>query len=108
MVEGTVKIDNRDSIENYLRIASSACESGNNNEAENYCNKIIEIDSENYKAWFIKGKAAGWQSTLAKIRLDETLNCFSKAVDFAPEEEKEAVKKQSADEMDKLSMALVN
>lgn len=114
MIEGkvdvsgsTVKVDNSDFIVNYYKMAESAYASKNQEEAENYCNKIIEIDPDNYKAWLLKGRAAGWQSTLANIRLEETINCFSKAVDKAPEDEKESVKKEAADELYSLLFALV-
>lgn len=115
MIEGTVdvsgstvKVDNSASIENYYKMAESAYESSNQKEAENYCNKIIEIEPDNYKAWLLKGRAAGWQSTLGKLRLEEAVNCFSKAVDNSPEDDKERVKKEAADELDNLSFALVS
>jgi len=115
MIEGnvdvsgsTVKVDNTGSIENYFKMAESAYDSSNQKEAESYCNKIIEIDPDNYKAWLLKGRAAGWQSTLGNLRLEEAVNCFSKAVDNAPEEEKDNVKKEAAAELDNLSFALVS
>ena len=87
MIEGkvdvsgsTIKVDNSASIANYFKLAESAYDSDNQKEAENYCNKIIEIEPENYKAWLLKGKAAGWQSTLANIRIEESVNCFTKAL----------------------------
>ena len=115
MIEGnvdvsgsTVKVDNTGSIENYYKMAESAYDSSNQKEAENYCNKIIEIDPDNYKAWLLKGRAAGWQSTLGNLRIEEAVNCFSKAVGNAPEDEKDAVKKEAAEELDNLSFALVS
>ena len=48
--------DELDMIENYLGMARSAKDAGNNTEAEAYCNKVIEIDPNNYKAWMIKGR----------------------------------------------------
>lgn len=106
-VAGTVKVDDTAKIENYYTMAESAYNAGNIQEAENYCNKIIEIDSTNYKAWFTKGKAAGWQSTLKNIRIEESVNCFTKAIDNAPENEIEEIKKQSASEIASLSTALM-
>lgn len=115
MIEGTVdvsgstvKVDNTASIANYYKMAESAYESSNQKEAERYCNKIIEIDPDNYKAWLLKGRAAGWQSTLGNIRIEESVNCFTKALDNAPEEEKENVKKEAANEIEKLSKALIS
>jgi tetratricopeptide (TPR) repeat protein len=114
MIEGTVdvsgstvKVDNTAPIENYFKMAESAYESSNQKEAENYCNKIIEIDPNNYKAWLLKGKAAGWQSTLGNIRVEESVNCFTKALDNAPEEEKSAIKKEASAEIENLSTALM-
>ncbi|MGN9235492.1 CFI-box-CTERM domain-containing protein [Atopobiaceae bacterium HCP3S3_D6] len=114
MIEGTVdvsgstvKVDNSASIANYYKMAESAYESSNQKEAENYCNKIIEIDPNNYKAWLLKGKAAGWQSTLTNIRIEESVNCFTKAVDNAPEDDKDRVKKEASQEIESLSTALM-
>lgn len=85
-VSGTVKVDNTDKIENYLEMARSAYEAGNKREAEAYCNRIIEIEPQNYEAWMLKGQSAGWQSSLGNIRLSEAINCFLNAIKFAPEE----------------------
>ena len=107
-VSGTVKVDNTDKIKNYLEMAKSAYDAGNKGEAESYCNRIIEIEPQNYEAWFMKGKAAGWQSTLANIRIEESVQCFSKAIDYADDEEKEAIQKKAADEISELSLALIS
>lgn len=114
MIEGTVdvsgstvKVDNSASIENYFKMAESAYKSSNQKEVESYCNKIIEIEPENYKAWLLKGKAAGWQSTLANIRIQESVNCFMKAVDNAPEDDKYRVKKEASQEIENLSTVLM-
>ncbi len=114
MIEGTidvsgstVKVDDTAKIGNYYKMAENAYESDNKKEAEDYCNKIIEIDPSNYKAWFLKGKAAGWQSTLKKMRIEEAVNCFTNALDNAPDEAKEDIKKNAASETENLSKALV-
>ena len=75
-VAGTVKIDDSAKIANYYTIAESACDAGNQKEAENYCNKVIEIEPNNYKAWLLKGRAAGLQSTLDNLRLEESISYF--------------------------------
>lgn len=114
MIEGsvdvsgsTVKVDNTAAIKNYMAMANNAYTSGNKREAESYCNKIIEIDPINYKAWFLKGKAAGWQSTLRNIRIEESINCFTKSIDNAPKDKIEAIKKEAASEISSLSIALM-
>ncbi|MBQ6626116.1 MAG: hypothetical protein IIX27_02370 [Ruminococcus sp.] len=108
MVEGVVKIDESAKADNFYTMAESAYASGNQSEAETYCNKIIEIDPNNYKAWFLKGKAAGWQSTLAKLRIEESVNCFTKAIENSPQDEIDSIKTKAADELDDLSFALVS
>lgn len=106
-VAGTVKVDDSAKIENYYTIAENAYDASNKKEAESYCNKIIEVDPNNYKAWLLKGRAAGWQSTLANIRVEESVNCFNKAINNAPEDKVEEVKKVASDEISKLSLALI-
>ena len=110
MIEGTVdvsgstvKIDNSGLIENYYKMAESAYESGNEEDTESYCNKIIEIDSNNYRVWFLKGKAVGWLSTLQNIRYAESVNCLYKAIENAPDEEKCELKKEASQEIIKFT-----
>ena len=80
VVEGVVSVDETAKIENWLNLSKNAIDSGNYVEAESYCNKILEIDTENAEVWAIKGKSAGWQTTIAKKRLEEALSCFCKAI----------------------------
>lgn len=107
-IKGTVRVDNSHMVENYLEMANNAYDADNNAEAESYCNKIIEIDPTNYKAWFLKGKAAGWQSTLQNSRLSESVAAFAKAIVNAPEEEKEEIIEEAKDQVKNLSSAMIN
>lgn len=77
-----VVIDNSGSVQNYLTLAQNALEAENFKEAENYSNKIIEINPNITEAWFIKGEAAGWQSTVANKRFQEACTCFKKYLDI--------------------------
>lgn len=106
-VKGTVKIDTSTSLTNYLEMAASAYDSKNKVEAEMYANKVIEIDPVNFKAWLIKGQAAGWQSTLANIRFAECITAFTNALNNAPEEEKSRVQNIISEEVDNLSCSLI-
>ncbi len=106
-VAGTVKVDRSDQIKNYLSIAKKAYDADNQKEAEEYCNRILEVDDKNYEAWLLKGKAAGWQSTIANLRIGEAINCFSNAVENAPENKSEGVKKTVSEETTKLCLALM-
>lgn len=115
MVEGKVdvsgskvKVDDTDKIKNYLMMANNAYDADNKKEAENYCNKIIEIEPTNCDAWLLKGKAAGWQSTLANLRIDESVNAFQKAIDSAPKDRVKEMKKEAIKETTTLCSALVS
>ena len=94
-------------IENFLSMAKNALDAGNNAEAESYSNKIIEVDPTNYEAWFIKGKAVGWQSTLGNQRIGETINAFSLALDNCPEEKHDELAQECKTEIEKLHKALL-
>ena len=114
MIEGTVdvsgstvKVDNTHLISNYIEMARNAYGSGNQAEAESYCNKIIEIEPTNYTAWMIKGKAAGWQSTLQNPRVPESVSAFSKAIEYAPEDEKEDLIDDAKEEIKNLAKAML-
>lgn len=109
-VEGTVKVDTSAQIENYLTIAQRADGAGNNKEAEEYCNKVLEIDPKNHHAWLLKGKSVGWQSTIANPRLDEATSCFLAALEHAPTDdstERDRIKKVASDETIELMLAYV-
>lgn len=106
-IKGTVRVDNSHMIENYLEMAQNAYDSGNKSEAESYANKIIEIDPNNYQAWFLKGKSAGWQSTLSNPRFSEAINCFANAIQNTDEEKKEDLIEECKDEISSLSEALI-
>lgn len=107
-IKGTIRIDNSHMIGNYLIIAENAYEVKNNSEAEIYCNKIIEIDPSHHKAWFLKGKVAGRSSKLINIRLEESANCFAKAIELAPEDIKVDLIKEAADEMGHFLLNLIS
>ena len=102
----TVKVDDTDKLDNYLSMAQGALDNSNNTEAENYCNKILETDQQNYRAWIIKAQAAGWQTTLARPRLDEALSCLEKAINAVPFEELESIAREANDIMQNLLFAM--
>ena len=93
---------NQQQLENIILLASSAYEASNLSEAEGYCNKVIELDAGNYKAWLLKGKAVGWQSTVLNPRISEASHSFCRAIDFAPEEEKKTITDETLEELKKL------
>lgn len=107
-IKGTVRIDNSHMIENYLEMAQSAKNAGNNAEAELYCNKIIEIDPTNYKAWMLKGEAAAWQSSLQNSRVDEGVAAFIKAINNSPDDVKTSLVENAKAQIKDLSIAMIS
>lgn len=106
-IKGVVQADSSHLVSNYLDMAINAVDAGNNEEAEAYCNKIIEVDPTNYRAWMLKGEAAAWQSSLANSRISEGVNAFAKGVNYAPESEKEEVVEQAKNQIKNLCIAMV-
>ena len=96
---------NQQQIENLLLLASNAYSASNNEETEKYCNRAIEYDAMCYKAWFLKAKAVGWSSTIQNPRIAEAAHSFKQAVDFAPDEEKESLTTEAAEELKRLGLA---
>ena len=106
-IKGVVQVDNTHLIDNYMRMAQNAYNSNNKEEAENYCNKIIEIAPTHQQAWLLKGRAAGWQSTLSNIRFSEAINCFANAIEYTDKEGKEAIIDECQQEVKELAEALL-
>ena len=105
-VTGTVKVDNSASVDTYLSMARNAVDAGNNKEAEDYANRVIEIDANNWNAWMLKAKAAGWQSTLQNIRFSESVYAYGQAISCAPEQEKTVILEEAREQVKKLGTAL--
>lgn len=107
-IKGVVRVDNTHMVDNYLEMANNAYNADNNSEAESYCNKIIEIDPTNAKAWMLKGKAAAWQSTLQNSRVAEGVAAFVKAINNSPEDEKDDYVEEAKDQIKRLALAMLS
>jgi len=97
MVEGTVKVDRGDEVQNLLKLASSALDSQNPGEAYDYANRALEIDTNNIEAWIAKGKGAGWSSNLQNLRLSEMLAAFRSAEKLTEEDKKGELRTELAE-----------
>lgn len=91
-VTGTVRVDNsaarEEQIRNYLEMAKSALDGEDIEGAVSYCDRILEIDRDNYEAWILKAKAAGWGSSLNNIKVPQALTAAKRAVNLAPDSQK--------------------
>lgn len=84
-VKGTVKIDRASDIINLLILAEDALEAKNADESIEYVNRVLEIDTENYKAWLCKMKAIALQIEMdqySKIKLAELSYCGQKVLKY--------------------------
>ena len=78
-IEGTVKIDTTSKKDNYEKLAERAFNDQLYDQAYDYYNKLLELDSDNWKYIYKKGLCAAWQSTLANFRIDETIKSCKNA-----------------------------
>lgn len=106
LVEGTVRVDRSEDAERYLKLAKSALEHSNSSEAYDYANRALEIDTESSEAWFVKAQAAGWSSDISQPRYSEMVGAFEKAIFYAPEEEKEGLRRKAADELNNVAVGV--
>lgn len=91
-VTGTVRVDDsavkKEQINNYLEMAKTALDGEDIEGVVSYCDRILEIDRDNYEAWILKAKAAGWGSTLKDIKVPQALTAAKRAVNLAPDFQK--------------------
>lgn len=106
-IKGTVQVDNTHMIGNWLEMAESAKDAGNNEEAETYCNKILEVDPDNYKALMLKGEVVAWQSRSNDSRVDEGVSYFIKGIQSAPEDEKKELIEHAKDQISRLCFGMI-
>lgn len=74
-----VQVSNAAQLENLLNLAQSSYDSKNYAQAEEFCNKVIAIDAQNFEAWKLKGMAVNYQITASNPRLLEVYNCLMTA-----------------------------
>lgn len=102
-----IHVDNTHLIGNYLELADGAYKGENYKEAEMYCNKAIEIDAMQSKAWLLRGKSIGWQSTLAEPKYKEGASSLAKALSCASNEKKEQIIREVETQLFNLSYAIL-
>ena len=90
---------------NFVELAKAASAAGNNAEAFGYFTKTLELEPTNAEAWFGKGTAAGWQSTLADFRFGEMLVAYENAVKFSKDESVAEMKAACANTLNAVATA---
>jgi len=89
-------------VENLLRLATSAQEAKNYQEAYDYFTKALEYDGDNYLAQFGKGLCAAKVSTPEKFRFEELKTGIVNGVNNAPYDKKEELKAKAVKELNKI------
>lgn len=107
-VTGTVKVDNSAAIANYLKMAQSALDASNQKEAEDYANKIIELDPKHSEAWLIKGESAGWQSSAANPRLTDAVTAWLNAIEYIDDTGRSKLREMIAEKFTHLMLAMIS
>ena len=112
-IKGVVRVDNSHMIDNWMKMGTSAASAGNNKEAYEYFTKVIEIDPENWRAIYEKGKAGAWQSTLSNLRISELYQGINMALEIInrsnmPEEELKDVKNEFAVALYRINNAITD
>lgn len=77
-----VKIDNSHLVERWMTLGCSAADAGNHEEAYQYFTKVVEVAPDNWEAFFYKGRAAAWQSTVARPRISELFEGIKQAINI--------------------------
>ena len=72
--------ENSNEIENYIGIAKTALESQNGQEAYDYANKVLAIDSNNVEAWFIKMKSVEHIAKVGNPKAEEVVSCAKQVI----------------------------
>ena len=68
---------------NFLQLADSSLEGGEDEEALNYYNKVLEEDTSYSAAWFGKGSALINTSKIGDIKMSGTITSFKNAVKYS-------------------------
>jgi predicted Zn finger-like uncharacterized protein len=85
----------RQNIDNLLKLARFAEESGNYIQAYSHYNSLLVIDSNNPVFWLGKARNAGYISSYKYTIIDEMLKAFQYAISIAKENEKEELRKDA-------------
>ncbi|MBD8541977.1 tetratricopeptide repeat protein [Oxalobacteraceae sp. CFBP 8761] len=90
-IQGLTQVSMGPALENLLGMARTAESSNNVDEAVAYYNRVLEMNPNLAEAWIGKGRAAGFQSTLAHLRINESVVAFNHAIANTPVQQRDHV-----------------
>jgi len=83
-------------IDNLLTLMRQAHHANNYEDCYGYASRVLEEDPKNGMAWFYKGLAAGYTSSLASFRSKEVMTCYRNALNNATGKEKNSIRGMSS------------
>jgi len=95
-------------IQSWLELSENSFNESNNEKAEEYANKVLDVDGDNALAWLLKGEAIGWQSTVSNIRFIEMITCWQFALKNVSAEMRDKYKEIMKDQATRLNRALLS
>ena len=81
---------NQEEIAKYINLAINAIKSENSDLVEKYCQEVLEIDSQNSKAWELQARGILFNATLKSNKITQAIACADNAVKFSGDD-KEAL-----------------
>lgn len=96
-----------DVVRNCMILAYDALKIENYKDAYDHFNRAIENDMKNYSAWMGKAICTGQLNKIANPRFDEITAMFENALNYAPADKQENLKKNIAAETPKVVRHLV-
>lgn len=96
-------------IQKYKDLAANAFKANNYFEASSYCQRILELDTKDNDAWYLKGLTSALMNILSRnYVIDECVHCFCQTVDYANEKEKAVWSGKILEELNKLIIIAFN
>src|SRR5258706_3061187 len=86
-------------MQNCMMLAYAALKSENYEEAYDHFNRALETDMKSSGAWFGKALCAGELGKVANPRFDEMMTMFETAINYAPADKQNNLKKTAAAEV---------
>ena len=79
------RIEKLNSNGNLFKLAEVAFEGGDFDEAINYYNKCLEVESEFFEAWYKKGLSILKTSTIGNFKSQQSISAFKQAINNSPD-----------------------
>ena len=86
LIQDKDKSNEQINLKRYKELSNTAFEAKNFEETIKYCNKVLEIDTNDIEAWINKAISTSKLSTVAHNRYEESVSYLDKANQLAPDD----------------------